>query len=72
MVVVLDDTVAALPVYSTICTFCRNWLTDGDYTCKAFPEKIPEEIWLGENDHRKPFEGDNGIQFEPLKDTDGS
>ena len=36
--------------------------------CKAFPKGIPEEIWNGEFDHRKPY-GDNhedqDIQYKP-------
>ena len=31
--------------------------------CEAFPEGIPDEIAYGDNDHTKPFNGDNGIQF---------
>jgi len=26
------------------------------------------EIWTGENDHKKPYKGDHGIQFEKLND----
>ena len=35
--------------------------------CKAFPKRIPEDILVGRNDHSKPFPGDNGIRFEPIK-----
>ena len=32
--------------------------------CGAFPEGIPAEIAYGDVLHKKPFKGDNGIQFE--------
>lgn len=32
--------------------------------CKAFPEGIPVEVWLGSMPHTKPLPGDHGIQFE--------
>lgn len=35
--------------------------------CEAYPNGIPEEIRLGKNDHKKPYPGDNGIQYEPIK-----
>ena len=41
-------------------------MTETNY-CKAFPESIPNEIAYGDNDHTKPFPGDNGIQFEEEK-----
>jgi hypothetical protein len=32
-------------------------------TCKAYPEGIPHSIASGEADHRKPVDGDKGIQY---------
>jgi hypothetical protein len=34
--------------------------------CAAFPDGIPDAIATGEVEHRKPYAGDHGIQFEPL------
>lgn len=33
-------------------------------TCDAFPDGIPKVILMNEIDHREPFPGDHGIQFE--------
>tara|TARA_R100001594_G_scaffold112536_1_gene147400 strand:- start:336 stop:464 length:129 start_codon:yes stop_codon:yes gene_type:complete len=30
---------------------------------------IAPEILDGKNNHKKPFKGDNGIQFEPIEDN---
>ena len=38
--------------------------------CKAFPKGIPEEIAYGPNLHLKPYPGDHGIQFEPMRTRD--
>jgi hypothetical protein len=46
------------------CVFCKNY--NSELKCKAFPDGIPEEILTGEHDHTEPFEGDNGIRFEPI------
>lgn len=56
------------PRYSEICTNCKHFdlSTDTGKTrrCDAFPKGIPNEIWLGENDHQKPYPGDHGILHE--------
>ena len=50
-----------------VCNKCKHYIDR--IKCKAFKE-IPDEILDTENNHTKPFKGDNGIQFEPIKDTD--
>ena len=64
---ILDDRLAVLGAFSSVCSFCRHWQLR--HKCAAF-EVIPEEIWLGKNDHRQPYPGDNGIQFEPIDAAD--
>ena len=49
------------------CIECERYRKDG--RCKAFPDGIPEEIITGQFDHTKPHKGDNGIQFEPIKES---
>lgn len=50
------------------CIDCRHYRRH--LKCAAFPERIPDEILEGEHDHREPYPGDNGIQYEPLPDTE--
>ena len=50
-----------------ICNKCKHYI--GRDRCTAF-KKIPNVILNAENNHSKPFKGDNGIQFEPIEDTD--
>ena len=42
------------------CFICKYYT--GELTCKAFPERIPEEILQGFN-HEEEFPGDKGIRF---------
>ena len=55
------------PIEPPACLMCRHLAAD--WTCSAFPDGIPGPILSGENDHREPFPGDNGIRFEPLEDA---
>lgn len=61
----IDD--SNLYVFSPICSYCKHKdEKTAKRICEAFPDGIPYEIWLGKNDHKKPYKGDHGIQFEPL------
>jgi len=40
--------------------------------CTAFPDGVPDGIYLSAADHRQPFEGDRGIRFEPIEEADAA
>ena len=52
------------------CTTCVHYIISDKkkFTCKAYPDGIPEVILRGEVDHREPHPGDHGIQYlkEPI------
>lgn len=60
----LDDRELSIPVFSSVCSFCRHSNNDPERTCAAFPEGIPMEIWMGSNKHIASYPGDHGIQFD--------
>ena len=51
-----------------ICNKCKH-KDMGGITCDAYSDEIPEEILRGMVDHNNPYEGDNGIQFEPIEEV---
>lgn len=52
-----------------LCWTCKHLNENAPgMTCAAFPDGIPEPIILSDADHKKPYKGDNGIQYEPLED----
>ena len=55
-----------MEIQASDCYECKNFnITDPvNFACKAFPKGIPNEIIDGDVKHNKPYEGDNGIQFE--------
>jgi hypothetical protein len=50
-----------------VCLLCRHYHRSGFRTCDAFPERIPDEIWVYVNPHTQPIPGDHGIHFEPIE-----
>lgn len=44
---------------------------DGFAACDAFPDGIPDEIYIGGFDHRRPFPGDGGVLYEMEEGAEG-
>jgi hypothetical protein len=63
----IDKDMTELAEYKP-CIGCKHRLSLSNKTCRAFQSGIPDEIWLGFNDHTAPIEGQtNSIVFEPIE-----
>lgn len=45
--------------------------TEAGPTCEAFPGGIPDDIYFGGVDHRRPYPGDRGVRWEPAEGVPG-
>lgn len=58
--------------FPPLCHLCKHLRYDEEWRidrptpvrCAAYPDGIPDAIFLNLGDHRKPRRGDHGIQFE--------
>lgn len=53
------------------CAMCKHFHdedTSGN-NCDAYPDGIPEAIITNEHNHRQPYRGDGGIQFEKKEEV---
>lgn len=51
------------------CMTCVHYDRTKPVTCAAFPDRIPDVIWLEGDPHTKPVKGDHGIRFESKDDA---
>ncbi len=53
------------PISTPMCYNCAYFRGAESGKCDAFPDQIPERIWLGKLRHDKPLPGDHGTRFQP-------
>ena len=51
---------------SPLCLNCARLRPGAKPMCEAFPEGIPDDIWVRAFDHRNHYPGDDGIRFAPI------
>lgn len=51
------------------CALCIHYNVQ-ERRCAAFPDGIPREIYDGRIDHRRSYEGDNGLRFQAKQSGD--
>ena len=53
-----------MDILRPMCDACIHLFNEEGWKCSAFPNGIPDKIWMSAKDHRHPAHGDHGIQFE--------
>lgn len=61
-----EDIAEAVQPISVQCLGCEHY-ADSGLRCHAYPGGIPHTILAGRVDHTKPYAGDRGIRFAPVK-----
>lgn len=59
---------SAKPMPTSLCLYCKHFEgvnSSDNATCAAFPNGIPNMFWSAKADHTTPYDGDNGVVFEP-------
>lgn len=61
----IDDSKLGLFPFSPVCSLCQHRkVGDVPRRCAAFGDTpIPRDIWLGDDHHLTPREGDHGMVF---------
>lgn len=59
-------------ITTPMCAICKHMTQHRGVGCRAFPGGIPLAILHNHKDHRKPVEGDHGLQFEQIEPQDES
>lgn len=52
------------------CLDCQNFIgknSEGKFICPAFPDGIPDEVFVSKIDHTEHIEGDNGIKYQEVE-----
>lgn len=55
-----------MTVRPPVCLDCKHYRPAEATACDAFPDRIPDIVWLGGDRHTSPIPGDHGIRFEPV------
>jgi len=51
------------------CLECKNFIHNKKFTCKAFPEGIPDNILFNKKIHNKKIKGQTGDYiYEPIEE----